>query len=201
MSKLTVKKISAIESLNYLKAFRIDYETKSGKEAVWELVSRQGAERLEAEIFNHERFSDGVMIFATNPQSTHVVMLREFRVSVGSYVYMLPAGLSDLGETTEMAATREFFEETGMTLEMAYLSKARYVSLGIVNECVNVAFGYYSGEPSTAHQDDKEDAEVVFVNREDAIDLLNEEEVPIRTAQLLEHFFNLNPFLSERASL
>jgi ADP-ribose pyrophosphatase len=197
MSKLSVKKIREVESLKYLKAFRIDYTTKSGKEAVWELVSRQGIERLEAEIFDHERFTDGVMIFATNAQKTQVVMLKEFRVSVGSYVYMFPAGLSDLNETIDRAAAREFYEETGMTFEMTYVSKARYVSLGIVNECVNVAFGYYKGVPSTAHQDDKEDAEVVFVDKEEARRLLIKEDVPIRTAQLLEHFFDLNPFFSK----
>ena len=197
MSKLTVKKISEVKRLNYLKAFRIDYETKSGREAIWELVSRQGIERLEAEIFQHERFTDGVMIFASNIQKTHVVMIKEFRVSVGSYVYMFPAGLSDLGEAIDIAAKREFYEETGMAFEMSYLSKARYVSLGIVNECVNVAFGHYTGQPSTEHQDDKEDAQVVFVDKIEAMRLLNEEDVPIRTAQLLEHFFDLNPFLSK----
>jgi ADP-ribose pyrophosphatase len=195
MSKLKVTDVRRIENLNYLKAYEINYKTKSGKEAKWELVSRAGLDRLQSEVFRHERYSDGVMIFAVDQARKKVAMLKEFRVSAGGYVYMFPAGLVDPGESLENTAKREFFEETGMTLDLVLLSPARYVSLGIVNECVNVAFGYYSGTASKAHQEDKEDAEIVFVDKVMAQKILSEEDVPIRTAQLLEHFFDLNPFL------
>ena len=194
MSKLKVVGIKKIEKLQYLHAFEIDYLTKSGKAAKWELVSRQGIERIKSEINEGKRFSDGVMIFAVDEMRTQVAMLKEFRVSLGGYVYMFPAGLSDADEEMSKAAAREFKEETGMTFDCEYISKARFVSLGIVNEAVNVAYGYYHGEPTNAYQDDKEDAEIVFVNRDFAKKILENEDVPFRSAQLLEHFFRLNPF-------
>jgi 8-oxo-dGTP pyrophosphatase MutT (NUDIX family) len=109
---------------------------------------------------------------------------------------MFPAGLINAGEALDETAKREFFEETGLTLELIHLSPARYVSVGIVNECVNVAFGYYSGTASKENQEDKEDAEIVFVDKAMAQKILNEEDVTIRSAQLLEHYFDLNPFMA-----
>lgn len=194
MAKLSVEKIQEIKELKYLKGFKIDYKTKSGKDAVWELVSRQGLDRLENEILKGKRYTDGVMVFAIEKKTQKVLMIREYRVSVGNYVYMFPAGLSDENEDIKTAAIREFKEETGMTFTCDYVSKARYVSPGIINECVNIAFGYCEGSPSTQFQDDKEDAEVVFVDKAKAIEILEHEDVPFRSAQLLEYYFNLNPF-------
>ncbi|MBS7528041.1 NUDIX hydrolase [Fusibacter paucivorans] len=197
MSKLKVTDVRSIEKLNYLKAYEISYKTKSGKDAKWELVSRAGLDRLQSEIFQKSRFSDGVMVFAVDETHTKVAMIKEFRVSAGGYVYMFPAGLINQGEELAATAKREFFEETGLSLELVHLSPARYVSVGIVNECVNVAFGYYSGIPSKQHQEDKEEAEIVFIDKAMAQKILAEEDVTIRSAQLLEQFFDLNPFMAK----
>jgi ADP-ribose pyrophosphatase len=191
---MKVTQITAIDKLNYLHAFEIEYTDKKGAPRTWEIISRQRLERLNAEIFEGKIFSDGTMIFATNREKTHVVLLREFRVSAGHDIYMLPAGLSDDDEPLEVTSVREFKEETGMDFE--YVSKAppRYASVGITNERVEIAFGYYSGEPSTAFQSDNEAAEILFVDREMAIQILENEDVSVRSALLLEHFFNLNKF-------
>lgn len=194
---MNVTRVTAIEKLKYLHAFEIEYTDKKGVVRSWELISRQNIGRLSAEIFDNERFSDGTMIFATNREKTHVVLLREFRVSAGHYVYMLPAGLSDGDEPLEVTSMREFKEETGMDFE--YVSKAppRYASVGITNERVEIAFGYYSGEPSTEFQSDNEAAEILFVDRSMAMQILENEDVSVRSALLLEHFFNLNDFFKE----
>lgn len=191
---MKVTQITAIDKLNYLHAFEIKYMDKKGTTRTWELVSRHNIDRLSAEIFDEERFSDGTMIFATNREKTHVILLREFRISAGHDIYMLPAGLSDGDESLKVTSVREFKEETGMDFE--YVSKAppRYASVGITNERVEIAFGYYSGEPSTAFQSDNEAAEILFVDREMAIQILENEDVSVRSALLLEHFFNLNAF-------
>lgn len=192
--KLTITQIRQIETLKYLKAFEIDYLDKKGSLKKWELVSRHGEDRLKDEINNGALYSDGAMIFATNRDKTHVVMLKEFRVSAGHYVYMLPAGLSDSGESLKVTSKREFKEETGLDFEYVSHSKPRFVSVGIVNERIEIAYGFYSGNVSDAFQSDEEDAEVVFVDREMAKSLLASEDVSVRSALLLEHFFNLNEF-------
>lgn len=197
ISPLRVLKVATRESLTYLNSFTIHYTAKSGQEREWELVSRQGIDRLNQEIFEGASFTDGAMMVATTRDKKHIVLIREFRVSAGKYVFALPAGLTDPGETIEDAAIREFKEETGMTFEPIYTSAPRYASIGIINEKVNLVYGYYSGEPSKEYLSDNEDADVVFVDRDAAIYLLEHEEVPIRTALVLENLFGLNPFLNQ----
>lgn len=196
-SKLVIKNVEKIAQLKYLNAFEITYLNKMGQEKKWELVSRQGLERLEKELYESKIFSDGAMIFATNKEKTHVVMLREFRVSAGKYIYMVPAGLTDPGETIEQTSTREFLEETGMHFEFVKSAPPRYASVGIVNERVEIAYGYYHGIPNDHHMSVDEDAQVVFVDKEMAIQILATEDVSIRSALLLENFFRLNDFLSK----
>lgn len=191
---LKVTRIEAVKSFQYLKSYCIHYETKSGKAAQWELCSRGGKDRLEAEIINGESFSDGTVIFATNQERRHVVVLKEYRVSAGRYVYMLPAGLSDPHEDVFLTAKREFFEETGMHFEPVLAEPPRYVSVGIVNEKVTVVYGYYSGSPSKAHQSDEESAEILLIDKATAKNLLDQEEVSVRTAMQLQQFFGLNAF-------
>lgn len=191
---LEVTGIRPLESLKYLKAYAIDYKSKTGKQEVWELASRGSVERLEQEIFEHKSYCDGSVIFATNKAHDHVVVLREFRVGAGRYVYMLPAGLTDANEAIELTAVREFKEETGLELEPVLVEPARYISIGIINERASLVFGYYSGVASTHLQEDHEDAEVLFVDKEEAKRLLAEEEVTFRTALLLQDFFGLNTF-------
>ncbi|MCK8060025.1 MULTISPECIES: NUDIX hydrolase [unclassified Fusibacter] len=193
-SPIKIIGIKEKKELDYLHAYSISYLNKSGAQKEWELVSRQGIDRLEKEIFGHLAFTDGAMIFATDYDKTHVVLIREFRVSAGKYLYILPAGLIDPGESIEDASVREFKEETGLELNVHSVSRSRYVSIGIINERINVTYGYYSGSPSKAYQSDNEDADILFVDREKAKHILESEDVPIRTALLLEQFFKLNDF-------
>lgn len=194
---LKVLKIEPLNKLDYLKAFAIHYRTKSGAEKKWEMISRGDVDRLSNEIFHGHSISDGSVVFATDRKKTHVVMLKEFRVGAGKYVYMLPAGLGDPHEEITATAIREFKEETGLDFEPIHVEPPRYVSIGVVNEKVSVVFGYYSGIPSKCHQADNEDAEILFVDKDEAVRLLNDEEVTIRTAMLLQDFFKLNPFFDD----
>lgn len=194
---LIVETVRAIDKLSYLNSFVIDYRTKSGKQRQWELVSRQSRERLEREIFEAESYTDGAMMFATDENKERVVVLREFRVSAGQYVYMFPAGLVEQGESIESASIREFKEETGMDFTPHFVEKERYVSVGIVNERVNIVYGAFHGEPSNRHQEDNEHAEILIIDRNQAKEILENEEVSIRTAMLLQGFFGLNPYFDE----
>jgi len=196
-NKLKIISVKPTERLKYLHSFEIEYSTKTGRTAKWELASRSGLERLEKEIFKHERFTDGAMIFATNLEKTQMVLLKEFRVTAGRYVYTIPAGLIDPDESIEMAAIREFKEETGMDFSPQYVDRSRYVSVGIVNECINIVYGYFSGEPSSEFLTDEEDAQAIIIDAEMAEILLREEEVTARTAYLMQHFFDINPFFKK----
>jgi ADP-ribose pyrophosphatase len=194
--KIKVKNIREIEKLKYLNSFIIDYVGKDNIERTWELVSRDGIERLKNEINNNKSYSDGAMIFACNREKDKLVILKEFRVSAGKYIYTLPAGLVNEGESVKIGAKREFKEETGMDIEIEYVDKERYTSVGIINEKVSVAYGYYSGIPSKQYQEESEDAEIEIIDRERAKEIIKNEEISVRTALLIENFFKLNSFIN-----
>jgi len=194
---MKIKLVEKIKELNYLKSYRIHYKTKNNQDRVWELVSRGDEERLSKELFENHSFTDGAMIFAMNEDKTRVVILKEYRVSAGQYIYMLPAGLIDHDEVIEQAAIREFKEETGLSLKPEYVERERYTSVGIINEKVNVVYGTFSGNPSKAYQEESEDADIFLIDREDAIRILNEEEVTIRSAMLLQQYFNIHPYFNK----
>lgn len=42
-----------------------------------------------------------------------IVLVRQYRYPINKYIYELPAGLIDEGETSEQTAIREMKEETG----------------------------------------------------------------------------------------
>jgi len=194
--KIKIKNIREIKELKYLKSYAIDYYDGNNNEKIWELVSRQGIERLKNEVYNHKSYTDGVMIFATNFQKTKVVLLREFRVSAGKFVYTIPAGLIDSKESIEESAIREFKEETGLAFELKQVDQERYTSVGIINEKVNIAYGYYAGVPTQEFQEASEYAEIEILNKEKVKKILRDEEVTVRTALLLKGFFNLNTFFN-----
>lgn len=194
---MKIEKVSETKALKYLKSYEIQYLDKKENLKTWELVSRGSLERLESELYHGKIISDGTMIFATDPERLKVVLLKEFRVSAGHDVYMLPAGLSDVDEGVETTSVREFWEETGLTFHYETSSKARYASVGLTNERIQIAFGTYSGEVDLSHQSDEEEAEVLFVDRDMAKHILEHEDVCVRTALLLEDFFKLNAFFHQ----
>lgn len=186
------------KNLNYLHSYEIEYKNKDGENRIWELVSRKDLQRLKYEILENKSFSDGTMIFATDLSKEKVCLIKEYRVSAGRYVYGLPAGLLENGEDIKTSAIREFKEETGLDLEYISHSKSRYTSIGITNEKVDIVYGYFSGKIDYSFQEADEDIEVIIADKNKVIEILENEEVGIRSALLLEYFFNLNKFMSNK---
>ncbi len=87
---------------NYLRVVEKSYQTSTGEKHVWETV-----ERLRIG-------SRGAVVIIALTDKRELILERNWRVPLGSFVIQLPAGLCDLeGETHEEAARRELMEETG----------------------------------------------------------------------------------------
>jgi len=85
----------------------------NGREGEWLFASRKEDPPLPATGI------DAVIIVAVvraPNQPPRLVVLKEFRVPVGDYVYAFPAGLTEEGESLEDVARRELREETGYEL-------------------------------------------------------------------------------------
>ena len=182
----SVKKLAGSRFLNL---YQLEAKRRDGESFDYFLASRiSQPEKLKA--VTGENRADGVAVFAVDEQD-RVVLVRQYRYPVGRYVYELPAGLVEPGEEPRSAAVRELFEETGLTLhpvEDGGLGRPFYTSVGMTDESCATVYGRCTGTPTTAHQEESEDIQVVLADRAEAKRILREEPVAIMCAYQLMHF-------------
>jgi ADP-ribose pyrophosphatase len=102
------------------------------------------------------------------PEPGHVILIRQYRYPVNAFLWELPAGSVDPGETPEQAAQRECHEEIGKVPATIVRLGAMYPTPGYCDEQM-VFFRLSSLEEpaSEAEVDEDEDIEVrVFELRE-----------------------------------
>jgi ADP-ribose pyrophosphatase len=121
---------------------------------------------------------DAVVIVAYHLERRQLVVIREFRVAVGGFLYGFPAGLVDPGESIKMAAKRELMEETGLTVVQHHrTSPVVFSSSGITDESVVIAHVDCVGDPSDAGNNASEQIETLFVGQADAKRLCNDDTI------------------------
>jgi 8-oxo-dGTP pyrophosphatase MutT (NUDIX family) len=106
---LKLLKIEKVHNGKYLKNYVLTYENKAGKEKKYEIVSRK---ELESPADLGQKVS-GVSIVAV--QNDKMLLLKEFRMGVGRFIYNLCAGMIEEDESLEECIRRELYEETGAT--------------------------------------------------------------------------------------
>jgi ADP-ribose pyrophosphatase len=57
----------------------------------------------------------GSVVLIPQPSPDEVILIRQFRYAIGRWIWELPAGTLDAGETARTAARRECEEEIGLT--------------------------------------------------------------------------------------
>lgn len=123
-----------------------------------------------------------------------IVLIKQYRYPVGGYIYELPAGLVDDKEDIICTAKREMFEETGLSfvpVETPWNINPWFSTPGMTDETCSVVFGTCHGTPTNKNQEDTEDIQVIIVDRDEAIRILNNEIVDVRTAFAIITCFNL----------
>ncbi len=136
---------------------------------------------------------DGVIIYSLyGEKKDRVVLIRQYRYTLGGYVYEFPAGLVEAGEDFHEGAVREMYEETGLTFTPLHVDpafeKPYFTTVGLTDESCATVYGYASGEISKAAQEDSEEIEVVLADRNEVRRILKEERVAIMCAYMLMHF-------------
>lgn len=164
---------------HFIDRYNLYYTTEDNKKKVYEIISRNKNIKTIDDIRNNK--TDGVVIVATDETDEHILINKEYRMSVGDYVYNFPAGLIDDGETPEIAAKRELKEETGLDLikieDKLYDS---YSAIGFSNETNAVVIGKASGSfaPSTSTY---EEISAAWYSREEVKELLADRHFAART--------------------
>ena len=98
---------------------------------------------------------DGVIIYSIyGEKKDKVVLVRQYRYTLGDYIYEFPAGLVEPGEDFHEGAVREMYEETGLKLEPLKVDpafeKPYFTTVGMTDESCATVYGYASGEISKA---------------------------------------------------
>jgi ADP-ribose pyrophosphatase len=112
-----------------------------------------------------------------NPgQPPRFVMIKEFRIPVGDYVYGLPAGLLEPGENIEDTVRREMLEETGLEVTaIKRITPALLSSSGMSDEAAAMAFVDVRSTPEAKQTlEGSEDIEVLLLDFEQACALCDD---------------------------
>ena len=194
-----IKRIQQNTQNRFLNYYTMDVETRTGREKEYYLASR--AEQVEAlKVRTGKNTPDGVSVYALYGETRdRVVLIRQFRYPIGAWVIEFPSGIVDPGETYREAAVREMKEETGLTLQPLTVDplfeEPRFQTIGMTDESCAIVFGYASGEPTNAFEEDSEEIEVLLADRAMVRELLRSEYMSANCAHHLMHFLADNdPF-------
>jgi ADP-ribose pyrophosphatase len=112
------------------------------------------------------------------PEPGHIVLIRQYRHAVNQWLWEVPAGSVDPGESPEAAAKRECHEEIGQVPDTVVRLGALYPTPGYCDE--EMVFFRVSGlaEPTeTAAVDEDEDIEARTFTVRDARDMVRRGEI------------------------
>lgn len=174
----------------YLNMYEATYQNEKGKFPYFIASRREKIEDLE--IITHEKRTDAVRFlpyFTDKNGQIFIVLIREFRFAINDYIYSLPAGLIDKGETAKEACIREAHEETGAKVLNATLSEpASYMLAGMTDECV-ISYTCEIEPGQKNHTDGNEEIDTVTIALEELPEFLNAHSVGLVSRFQLRAFY------------
>ena len=119
----------------------------------------------------------------------YVVLIREFRYPINNYIYGVPAGCVDKGESEESTAIREVAEEIGAKVKkLKKVGGPCYSSAGMSDE----ALSFFEAEVEiggTQHLDENEDIEIKYCPIDRLMEVLKSQHFGMQSRLQLEAFY------------
>jgi ADP-ribose pyrophosphatase len=163
---MKIKDYKKLTHKKWLNLFDIIFADKFGHQRTWQVASRHQIPKCISAEFKKP---DAVLIIPFHKTEQKMVIIREYRISLGGFQYEFPAGLVDEGETIEAAAKRELQEETGLSLtRINKISPALYNTAGMTDESVALVYCECEGVPSNSQNEGSEDIHVCLVSPSEA---------------------------------
>ena len=118
----------------------------------------------------------GSAVMMAVDKKDRVLLVRQYRLPAGQYLWELPAGKVDEGETVAQAAKRELIEETGLRAKKWKKLTAFYPSPGFVQEKMTIflATGLTQGE---AHPMDDERIETRWFAKKELAEMIRKNRI------------------------
>lgn len=178
----------------FLNMYNLHHENKVGRKGLYHMASR-GKNIENLKLSTRKNTPDGVIIYSIyGEKRDRMVLVRQYRITIDDYIYELPAGLIDEGETFAQAGARELKEETGLDFEPLQVDemyhKAFFTTIGMTDESCATVYGYASGTVSRDGLEENEQLEVVLADRAEAKRILKEENVSMNCGYLMMHFLH-----------
>ena len=174
MSK--INKLTTLAETKFLNLYNAEYSNKGGNIKNWIIASRKEKENLEGVYLNNKELQDdAVLIVPFHKEEEKIVVIRQFRVPINSYIHEMPAGLIDKGESPQTAITRELKEETGLDVIEILKNTVKgqlFLSPGMTDESVTSVFCTCGGTISKAYMEEDEDIEPILLSQKEAQELL-----------------------------
>jgi ADP-ribose pyrophosphatase len=133
----------------FLRFVTITYNDSSGTVREWEAFERSNCK--------------GIVAIVPVTDDQEVLLIRQFRPPVNSYVIEFPAGLNDKGDTLEEAARRELLEETGYSANNFIFLAEGPLSSGASGEILTVYLATGLTFRGIGERDETENIEVLKV--------------------------------------
>ena len=155
----------------FLHVYEATYKSDlDGHEKKYEVISRK--DNLTAETFGLRDKVDAVGIIPFSLYTDKILLLKEYRLACGEWVYNFPGGLIDNGETVKEATKRELWEETGLNLYcIVDILPPAYTAVGLGNESVTTVICKAYGEITKSTSPDEE-IEAAWYTKEEVLNLI-----------------------------
>ena len=190
-----INDIKKVTDNRFLNLYHMDVNDTKGKRFDYYFVSRNDMEHLK--IKTRKLDPEGIVIYAvTKEANPRLVLIKEYRYPLDDYIYALPAGLVDAGETPGEAAAREMLEETGYAFTEytggeACFRRPFLMGPGFTDEASSAVFGYVDLEACCPERESSEDIEVILADKEKVRDILSKEKVSLRGAYLMMQYLQM----------
>lgn len=170
----------------YLNLFEVTYEN-DGKTFPYYLASRKEEDRLVC-VKGNSVDAVRVIPYFYKDNKLFVVLIKEFRYAINQYMYSVPAGLVDDGESEELAVRRELLEEIGAeVVNIECTQKASFTSAGLTDEMVSC----YEAEVKlvqTQQLDANEKIDIVIMDFDKLNEFIKNNQFGLQTALQLKEF-------------
>lgn len=189
-----IKKVTQTTDNRFLNMYDLEILDRNGTKRLYHVATRAKTQK-EMKLFTRENKPDGVIIYALyGEKQEQVVLIRQFRYSIGAYIYEFPAGLVDEGEDFHSAGIRELKEETGLDFHPIEVDgiyeKPYFTTVGMTDESCAAVYGTANGTVSKEGQEASEDIEVVLADKAEIRRILKEEHVSLMCAYMMMHFLH-----------